>query len=35
VPFGGCKNSSTGSREQGKTAIEFYTQVKTVYMDRM
>ncbi|MFT9847460.1 aldehyde dehydrogenase family protein [Aneurinibacillus sp. REN35] len=35
VPFGGCKNSSTGSREQGKTAVEFYTQVKTVYMDRM
>ncbi|AMA73652.1 MULTISPECIES: aldehyde dehydrogenase family protein [Aneurinibacillus] len=35
VPFGGCKNSSTGSREQGKAAIEFYTQVKTVYMDRM
>lgn len=35
VPFGGCKNSSTGSREQGKTAIEFYTQVKTVYKDRM
>ncbi|HEY9577591.1 MAG TPA: aldehyde dehydrogenase family protein, partial [Pseudobacillus sp.] len=35
VPFGGCKASSTGSREQGKTAIEFYTQVKTVYMDRM
>ncbi|GEN33488.1 aldehyde dehydrogenase family protein [Aneurinibacillus danicus] len=35
VPFGGCKNSSTGSREQGKTAIEFYTQIKTVYMDRM
>jgi acyl-CoA reductase-like NAD-dependent aldehyde dehydrogenase len=35
VPFGGCKNSSTGSREQGKTAIEFYTQVKTVYLDRM
>lgn len=35
VPFGGCKNSSTGSREQGKTASEFYTQVKTVYLDRM
>ncbi|MBP1156231.1 MULTISPECIES: aldehyde dehydrogenase family protein [unclassified Paenibacillus] len=35
VPFGGCKNSSTGSREQGKTAIEFYTQVKTVYKDRI
>ncbi|QKE73366.1 aldehyde dehydrogenase family protein [Arthrobacter citreus] len=35
VPFGGCKNSSTGSREQGKTAIDFYTQVKTVYMDQV
>ncbi|MED0669699.1 aldehyde dehydrogenase family protein [Aneurinibacillus aneurinilyticus] len=35
VPFGGCKSSSTGSREQGKTAIEFYTQIKTVYMDRL
>ncbi|WP_349729925.1 aldehyde dehydrogenase family protein [Peribacillus frigoritolerans] len=35
LPFGGCKNSSTGSREQGKTAIEFYTEVKTVYMDPM
>ncbi|XRG79375.1 aldehyde dehydrogenase family protein [Rossellomorea sp. GAMAL-10_SWC] len=35
VPFGGCKSSSTGSREQGKTAIDFYTQVKTVYMDRL
>jgi acyl-CoA reductase-like NAD-dependent aldehyde dehydrogenase len=35
VPFGGCKSSSTGSREQGKTAVEFYTQVKTVYMDRL
>lgn len=35
LPFGGCENSSTGSREQGKTAIEFYTEVKTVYMDPM
>ncbi|WP_088066607.1 aldehyde dehydrogenase family protein [Gottfriedia luciferensis] len=35
VPFGGCKNSSTGSREQGKTAIDFYTQVKTVYLDQV
>ncbi|MEH7610079.1 aldehyde dehydrogenase family protein [Gottfriedia acidiceleris] len=35
VPFGGCKSSSTGSREQGKTAIDFYTQVKTVYMDQL
>ncbi|MEC1520561.1 aldehyde dehydrogenase family protein [Neobacillus niacini] len=35
MPFGGCKNSSSGSREQGKAAIEFYTEVKTVYMDSM
>jgi len=35
MPFGGCKNSSSGSREQGKAAIEFYTEVKTVYMDPM
>ncbi|SDZ80081.1 aldehyde dehydrogenase (NAD+) [Thalassobacillus cyri] len=34
VPFGGMKNSSAGPREQGKTAIEFYTQVKTVYYDQ-
>lgn len=31
VPFGGRKNSSYGSREQGTYAAEFYTQVKTVY----
>ncbi|MFJ8528905.1 aldehyde dehydrogenase family protein [Bacillus sp. NPDC094106] len=35
VPFGGMKNSSDGPREQGKTAAEFYTRVKTVYMDQM
>ncbi len=33
VPFGGMKGSSSYSREQGKTAREFFTQVKTVYMD--
>ena len=32
VPFGGRKNSSYGSREQGKYAQEFYTQVKTSYI---
>jgi aldehyde dehydrogenase (NAD+) len=31
VPFGGRKNSSFGSREQGTYAREFYTQVKTCY----
>jgi aldehyde dehydrogenase (NAD+) len=32
VPFGGRGNSSFGSREQGRYAVEFYTQVKTAYM---
>jgi aldehyde dehydrogenase (NAD+) len=34
VPFGGFKASSSYSREQGKSAREFYTQVKTVYLDQ-
>jgi aldehyde dehydrogenase (NAD+) len=33
VPFGGFKESGTHSREQGKAAREFYTQLKTVYLD--
>jgi aldehyde dehydrogenase (NAD+) len=33
VPFGGMKGSSSYSREQGKAAREFFTQVKTVYVD--
>ena len=33
VPFGGYKGSSSYSREQGKAAREFFTQVKTVYID--
>jgi acyl-CoA reductase-like NAD-dependent aldehyde dehydrogenase len=32
VPFGGRKNSSYGSREQGQYAEEFYTEVKTSYI---
>lgn len=32
VPFGGRKNSSFGSREQGQYAAEFFTQVKTTYI---
>jgi aldehyde dehydrogenase (NAD+) len=32
VPFGGTKGSSQGSREQGRYAVEFFTQVKTVYV---
>lgn len=32
VPFGGRKNSSSGPREQGRSAAEFYTQIKTAYI---
>lgn len=32
VPFGGRKDSSFGPREQGQYAREFYTTVKTVYL---
>ncbi len=31
VPFGGTKRSSSGPREQGRYAVEFYTTVKTTY----
>lgn len=31
VPFGGTKKSSYGSREQGRYAAEFFTQIKTSY----
>jgi aldehyde dehydrogenase (NAD+) len=31
VPFGGTKGSSSGSREQGRYAVEFFTTVKTAY----
>ena len=30
APFGGMKNSSTGFREQGQAAKEFFTVLKTV-----
>jgi aldehyde dehydrogenase (NAD+) len=33
VPFGGRKGSSYGPREQGPYAREFYTTVKTTYMN--
>lgn len=33
VPFGGYRKSSYGMiREQGETAIDFYTKIKTVYL---
>ena len=34
VPFGGRRDSSFGPGEQGKAAAEFFTEWKTVYMDR-
>ena len=33
VPFGGMKESSSFSREQGKAAAQFFTQTKTVYFE--
>lgn len=33
VPFGGMKDSSTGTREQGTVAVDFYTDTKTVYLE--
>jgi aldehyde dehydrogenase (NAD+) len=34
VPFGGVKHSSTNTfLEQGDAAIDFFTQIKTVYMN--
>lgn len=32
APFGGMKQSSSHSREQGQAAIEFYTNVKTIFV---
>jgi acyl-CoA reductase-like NAD-dependent aldehyde dehydrogenase len=33
VPFGGIRSSGFGPHEQGRAAIEFYTDVVTVYVD--
>jgi alpha-ketoglutaric semialdehyde dehydrogenase len=33
VPFGGLSGSAYGPHEQGRAAVEFYTQTKTVYLD--
>ncbi len=33
VPFGGLKGSAWGPHEQGRAAIEFYTESVTVYQD--
>uniref|UniRef100_UPI00047984BB aldehyde dehydrogenase family protein n=2 Tax=Salibacterium aidingense TaxID=384933 RepID=UPI00047984BB len=32
APFGGMKKSSSHSREQGEAAIEFFTDIKTVFV---
>jgi aldehyde dehydrogenase (NAD+) len=33
VPFGGLKASAFGPHEQGRAAIEFYTETVTIYVD--
>ena len=33
VPFGGIKNTGLGAREQGSTSLDFYTELKVVYVD--
>lgn len=33
LPFGGIKATGVGVREQGRQAVEFYSEIKTVYID--
>lgn len=33
VPFGGIKHTGLGAREQGSTSLDFYTELKVVYVD--
>lgn len=33
IPFGGVKATGIGEREQGSTALDFYTELKVVYVD--
>jgi aldehyde dehydrogenase (NAD+) len=33
MPFGGLKSTGVGGREMGKTAIEFFTEWKSIYVD--
>jgi alpha-ketoglutaric semialdehyde dehydrogenase len=33
VPFGGIKGTGVGPREQGSGALDFYTELKAVYVD--
>ncbi len=32
LPFGGVKDSSTGYREQGSVAVDFYSELSTIYL---
>ncbi|HEX6126602.1 MAG TPA: aldehyde dehydrogenase family protein [Pyrinomonadaceae bacterium] len=33
IPFGGIKQTGLGAREQGSTSLDFYTELKVVYVD--
>ncbi len=33
IPFGGVKATGIGPREQGSTSLDFYTELKVVYVD--
>jgi aldehyde dehydrogenase (NAD+) len=33
LPFGGTKSTGVGQREMGKTAVEFFSEWRTVYVD--
>ncbi len=33
IPFGGIKSTGIGPREQGSTSLDFYTELKVVYVD--
>jgi acyl-CoA reductase-like NAD-dependent aldehyde dehydrogenase len=33
IPFGGVKGTGIGDREQGSTALDFYTELRVVYVD--
>lgn len=33
LPFGGTKDTGVGPREQGSGAVDFFTEMKTVYID--
>lgn len=33
IPFGGTKATGIGAREQGSTSLDFYTEIKVVYVD--